>query len=847
MGNARLAAIIESSIDAIIGKTTDGVVTDWNRAAERMFGYTAEEAIGCTIMDLIVPAELQAEEADILARITRGALVPHLYTQRRRRDGSLIDVAVTVSPIRAPDGSIIGASKIVRDITAQKAVEASYKEAQARLMLVTQANGIGLWDRNLITGMISCDATMLDLFDPDRTRFTGTFDAWRSCVHPDDLAEIDRAMAESIAGKTQLATDFRVITSTGEVRHIGTKATIFYDPAGRPERVLGACFDITRDKQRERRIADLNVALEARTRDAEAATLAKTQFLANISHEIRSPMNAILGMLQLLRESGLSDTQRDYAANALSATRSLLGLLNDLLDFSKIEADKMQLEQHSFSIEALTRELFSILASTNKSADVELRLSIDPRLAASLVGDPYRLRQVLLNLANNALKFTERGEVVIAIQVAARDEIRTVVDFSVSDTGIGIPADRLTHIFHSFSQAEESTTRRYGGTGLGLTISQRLVALMGGRLEVESEQGVGSRFYFTLTFTNAKEHEARPSPAPLADQRRKSAPRLAGSRLLVVEDNLMNKVVARDLLVKEGAEVVVAEGGLRGVQLATAPGARFDAVLMDIHMPDLDGYDATRRIRQHPGLHSLPIIAMTANAMASDKAACAAAGMNGHIAKPIDLDDLVEMVLRHGRPPASPPVAELDVDIALQRLGGNRALFANLAHRFVSDAGDLVAAMQRHFQEGRQVQAVIALHTLKGMAATIGAHSLAQRAGDLEKHLKSVGVPSDLAVRLSAIADLVTSCQRRLQTIVDGFESAQVAAPPTPGTLTTRLRDLESLLLNANLQATQVYQTLRPALQPELEDRLAPLENAIFRLDFKAAAAECSALQAMLA
>jgi signal transduction histidine kinase/HPt (histidine-containing phosphotransfer) domain-containing protein len=695
--------------------------------------------------------------------------------------------------------------------------------------------------------MISCDATMLDLFDPDRTRFTGTFDAWRSCVHPDDLAEIDRAMAESIAGKTQLATDFRVITSTGEVRHIGTKATIFYDPAGRPERVLGACFDITRDKQRERRIADLNVALEARTRDAEAATLAKTQFLANISHEIRSPMNAILGMLQLLRESGLSDTQRDYAANALSATRSLLGLLNDLLDFSKIEADKMQLEQHSFSIEALTRELFSILASTNKSADVELRLSIDPRLAASLVGDPYRLRQVLLNLANNALKFTERGEVVIAIQVAARDEIRTVVDFSVSDTGIGIPADRLTHIFHSFSQAEESTTRRYGGTGLGLTISQRLVALMGGRLEVESEQGVGSRFYFTLTFTNAKEHEARPSPAPLADQRRKSAPRLAGSRLLVVEDNLMNKVVARDLLVKEGAEVVVAEGGLRGVQLATAPGARFDAVLMDIHMPDLDGYDATRRIRQHPGLHSLPIIAMTANAMASDKAACAAAGMNGHIAKPIDLDDLVEMVLRHGRPPASPPVAELDVDIALQRLGGNRALFANLAHRFVSDAGDLVAAMQRHFQEGRQVQAVIALHTLKGMAATIGAHSLAQRAGDLEKHLKSVGVPSDLAVRLSAIADLVTSCQRRLQTIVDGFESAQVAAPPTPGTLTTRLRDLESLLLNANLQATQVYQTLRPALQPELEDRLAPLENAIFRLDFKAAAAECSALQAMLA
>jgi PAS domain S-box-containing protein len=882
MENARLAAIVESSTDAIIGKTTEGVVTDWNHAAERMFGYTAAEAVGRTVLDLIVPMDHQNEEVEILARVTRGETVPHFHTKRRRHDGSRFDVAVTVSPIHGADGRIIGASKIIRDISEQKAAE--------------------------------------------------------------------------------------------------------------------------------QRLVDLNTVLQARTRDAEAATMAKSQFLANVSHEIRSPMNAILGMLQLLRDTDLSDIQRTYAANALAATRSLLGLLNDLLDFSKIEAEKMELERHPFSIEAIIRELATVLAGSKTNDAVELQLLVDPRLTAQLQGDGYRLRQILLNLGGNAIKFTEKGEVVISIQIAGRTAEHTVIDFAISDTGIGIASDRLTHIFASFSQGESSTTRRYGGTGLGLTISQRLVGMMGGTLAVESQPGVGSRFYFTLTFPNANEgaDEAETSPAAAATSERlpriliidtphsarralldmaqalgwqahsitggtaalaalakpgnarlydiifvdwglsepgavettrqirqfwhlretpiiavispysrksvgdelranptllngflvkpftasmvfdamvdvtagqaapgtwkrnqaraaelrpRIGPRLAGLRLLVVEDNMMNQMVARELLTKEGAVVDVAGGGLAGVQQATSKYLSYDAVLMDIQMPDLDGYDATRKIRQDKDRRSLPVIAMTANAMASDKAACLEAGMDDHIAKPIDLDVVVETLLRHcpsarqlsandenlaGPPPA--PVSDSDVEMALQRMGGNTSLFIRLAGQFVIDAPAMHGELQRHLQDGAWSKATATLHTLKGMAATVGANRLADFSSKLELDLKSDCPPEDIACRLPEMQVLVSASSLMLKTTIAAFAGQQTAPgrPANRGALAAMLDELETLLESADMRATAVYEDLRLEWDSDLDDQIVTLGSAINRLDFSTAAVECRAIRSIV-
>jgi CheY-like chemotaxis protein/two-component sensor histidine kinase len=514
-----------------------------------------------------------------------------------------------------------------------------------------------------------------------------------------------------------------------------------------------------------------------------------------MSHEIRTPMNAILGMVQLLAQTALTSRQRDYADKTEQAAKSLLGILNDILDFSKIEASKMSLENHPFSLDKLLRELSVILSANMGKNDVEALIDIDNRLPLHIKGDALRLQQILINLTGNAVKFTRHGEIILSMKLARLTQHSVTVDFSVSDTGIGMSPNQILHIFDGFSQAEVSTSRRFGGTGLGLAISRRLVELMGGKLEVESEPDVGSRFYFSLEFDLAESeqlvqdqyllasrpgmpgdkrlnalvvddnvmarevlqnmvnslgwdcdtatdglhalrkiqasHERRlpydvifmdwnmpemdgwqttmriremhnDASAPIiimvsaygrevlkerlqtgqktldgflvkpvttsmlfdavVDSRagavardavsiaRPPTLRLLGLNLLVVEDNFINQQIAQELLENEGAKVTVAGDGQSGVQLTLSTAPLFDAVLMDIQMPGMDGYAATVEIRRHGGMGALPIIAMTANAMAGDKEACLAAGMNDHIGKPIDLDSLVNTILRHCRP-----------------------------------------------------------------------------------------------------------------------------------------------------------------------------------------------------
>lgn len=409
----------------------------------------------------------------------------------------------------------------------------------------------------------------------------------------------------------------------------------------------------------ERETALLAEKLEIARQQAEQSNLAKSQFLANMSHEIRTPMNAVIGMTELALDTDETAERTEYLNIVKSSAHSLLGILNDILDFSKIEAGKLTVETIPFVPADVLRESAAMLAlrAREKGLMIDCQISADcPPVALS---DPLRVRQVLLNLLGNAVKFTEQGMISLHLDVVAHRPEGLILRFTVSDTGIGISPDKLNVVFEAFSQADASTTRKYGGTGLGLSITDRLVRLLGGHLEVESVLGSGSTFRFTLP-VGLPQHEIKASMAPPSAGVAAEAMAHGPLSILLVEDNLVNQTLAQRLLEKRGYRVTVANNGQEAIHRIVA-GEHFDLILMDMQMPVLGGIEATRAIRlreQEQGADRLPIIAMTANTMEGDRAACLAAGMDDYLAKPINQKALDETLLRWRNRASSYPVPQ---------------------------------------------------------------------------------------------------------------------------------------------------------------------------------------------
>jgi PAS domain S-box-containing protein len=859
-----------------------------NRALHEMLGYSGEELSRLGQWDEIVAPEERASGAQRYAELIEGKRDTDDYEQRFiRRDGSIVVAHNKFRLLRDAAGKpeyIVG---LTDDITERKQAQETLQESEQLFRSIFENAPVGISLYEIAEAQYFTNHAMHEMLGCTHEDLSSV-EKWDQIVHPDQRASGAKRYAELIEGKHDKDVwEQRFIRRDGRLIIADGSFSVVRDSAGNPQYLLNMSKDITDRKQVE---ADLLAAKE----EAVAATKAKSDFLANMSHEIRTPMNAILGMTHLALRTDLTAKQRDYLTKAKVAAQALLGIINDILDFSKIEAGKLDVEDTEFRLDHVLEDLCSVVSQKAHDKNLEFLIAPPNDLPPNLIGDPLRLGQILINLVNNAVKFTDRGEVLVTVAVEEKLADRVKVRFSVRDSGIGMTPKQRAKLFQAFSQADTSTTRKYGGTGLGLSISKRLVEMMGGTIWAESEPGAGSTFHFTGWFGIGSEDKRKRFIPDLAGIRalvvddnaqareiltetlrvfalradsvssgedavreiaaaestdpyrlvlmnlhmpgmdglqasriikrhdrlhhipkivmvsefgredvrtqaeeigidsyllkpvtqsllydtlvdlfgfgeredRGSAERrdestvhdATGIRVLLVEDNEINQQIATELLETAGAIVTVANHGGEAVKILTDGDQPpvFDVVLMDLQMPEMDGFMATKLLRGDPRLQRLPIIAMTAHALVQERQRCLDAGMNDHVSKPIDPDNLFSTLMRWANPvpkqavepqPSVASITEPDTVVlpeitginlaeGLKRVAGNRRLYRDLLKQFVAKQGDAATQISAALESGNTKLAERIAHTVKGVAGNIGIKEVQSLAQKLEKALR---------------------------------------------------------------------------------------------------------------
>ena len=993
---ARNKLLLDSVSEGIFGVDLEGKVTFYNQSAADRLGYSVKELIGISIHQAIHYAHIDGSRYDESTCPMRAAYADgethHIEDEVLWcKDGSSFQVEYSAIPLRRGE-EMVGAVVVFRDLTERLIAEAELKDL------------IEFAPMAISTNKITDDESKIEHLNH---RFIELF-GWTLDDIPDLAAWFEKAYPESEyrqqvtdLWKERLAEareedslikpiETKVRCKSGEDRVVDWSAAII----GKRNIVVG--MDMTERKQ-------LNLALAEAKDKAEEATRAKSDFLANMSHEIRTPMNAIIGMSHLALQTELTRKQRNYIEKVSRSADALLGIINDILDFSKIEAGKLDMEQIGFRLEDVFANFTNLVGLKTEEKGLELMFDLPADIPTSLIGDPLRLGQILVNLGNNAVKFTEHGEIVISVAEIERDDASASVTlrFSVRDSGIGMSAEQQAKLFHSFSQADSSTTRKYGGTGLGLTISKRLTEMMQGEIWVESEAGVGSTFNFTARFglqpeavsrrhslsavlkglrvlvvddnatsceilesilrsfglsvdvvnsgvlalaqienadrdypyklvimdwrmpeqdgvttirmmgsdlrltspptvimmtaygreevreaaagLNVSSFLSKPiTPSALLDvimlalghevanetrvnSRQEEATeaivKLGGARILLVEDNEINQELALELLTSNGLLVETADNGQEA--LAFLAREKFDGVLMDCQMPVMDGYTATHRIREQKQFKDLPILAMTANAMAGDREKVLAAGMNDHIAKPINVQEMFTIMAKWITPAAPIEVRTvgsenvagageffelpgIDVAAGLATCQNNHKLYRKLLLKFNQSAADFVADFRRAQADNDLQTALRNAHTLKGVAGNIGAIDVQSAALALESACQEAASSARIEALLETVAVTLRLVLEGLQVLQQNENRADSAPAATLDLERFKLLldELQVLLEDDDTGATEVIEELEelPGITVYM-GILRRLAKAIAAYDFELALEELDELK----
>ncbi len=994
-----------------VGFSVDGILC----FANPQFLQMSRGKLGESMIDVYVDP---ADRPKILSLVEKDKLAANIETQMYNTAGEARDMLASYLPVQFQgQAGILG---WLLDITERKRNEANIAASEARLQAAALAANLGLWDFEPQTGELLTNSIWMSLFgylaedgtsdkadfDGKWFRLKGGLSSWKTLFHPDDIHGKHAIFADDFAHHTDIfRAEYRIKTLNEGWRWVLVAGQVIArDDAGLPLRMVGILSDIDAEKR-------LQHELIAARDQAQEATRTKSDFLANMSHEIRTPMNAIIGMSHLALQTELDKKQRNYIEKVRQSAESLLGIINDILDFSKIEAGKLTIERVEFRLEEVLDNLATLIGFKAEQKGLELLFDIPNDIPVALIGDPLRVGQILTNLANNAVKFTQAGEVVVSVRVEKRTEQHCELSFSVRDTGIGLTPEQQTRLFRSFSQADSSTTRRFGGTGLGLAISKNLVELMDGQIWVESQLGQGSTFGFSLNF----EIQQLPQPLPraltsdlagtrvlvvddnhtageilavmlksmnfradcvssgaaaleqlraavaedpyklllldwkmpemsgielaqlleadpqfmhmpsivlvtaysrddamdaaksvhihsflnkpvtpsslldaimlavgrdiISDSRQmlkhsdiqQALAQLRGAHILLVEDNEVNQELATELLVENGMSVAVAPHGQAA--LAMLATQQFDGVLMDCQMPVMDGYTATRLIRQQEKFANLPIIAMTANAMAGDREYVLSVGMNDHIPKPINVDEMFETMARWIRPragvlaatgsvvtdantlatevtPAIPHAllqqAGIDSEKGLQRVQMRAELYSRLLAKVQANQADFPQLYAKAKASASLIEQRQLVHALKGVMANIGAMALASVCQQVENELRqNVAAPQDEAAMLNlfeqvfqGLTQYVEQCHREdeapalvpadalqiiehLLSLADNFDTDLVAALEQHEALVVSLagREVAKQLLQAvnRYDFTQAFTVLEQLKQQVAE------------------------------
>jgi PAS domain S-box-containing protein len=632
-----LAAIVASSDDAIISKTLEGIIVSWNEGATRMFGYLPEEVIGKPITVLFPPDHLDEEPA-ILARLRAGERIDHYQTVRMRKDGTLLDISLTVSPIRNAKGEIVGASKIARDITAQKRAQEALRASDNRFRIMADSAPVLIWMADTTR---SCT-----WFNKSWREFTGRAledelgFGWTQNVHADDLERCLQTYTRSAEKRTPFQVEFRLGRYDGKWRWVlNHGAPLFEGPAASFSGYIGSCIDITEFRQAQSDRDELLRAERAARTEAERLSHMKDEFLATLSHELRTPLNAILGWSTLLRrlEPGSSDHLRGLDTIERNA-RVQAQIVGDLLDMSRIISGKVQLDVQPVDLGEIISATIESVRPSIEAKKLRLRTTLDAK-GGRIRGDANRLQQVFWNLLTNAVKFTpSHGRIDVILE-----RVNSHVEVCVEDSGIGIKPEFLAFVFDRFRQADSSTTRRHGGLGLGLSIVKHLVELHGGSVRVKSPgEGLGSSFIVALPITAIREEDSgaheRPQFADL-DIMALALPDLSGAMVLVVDDEPDARTLMERLIQERGGKTLVVDSAEQA--LRTLSTDHVDILVSDIGMPEIDGYQLIQRLRKDKDFRYLPAIALTAYARPEDRQRALLAGYQMHLAKPVDPRELI--------------------------------------------------------------------------------------------------------------------------------------------------------------------------------------------------------------